>query len=880
MIKNHSHALSSYPQSQRKKPELLSPAGTMECFFAAVENGADAVYLGLNDFSARASAENFSLNDASKAIAYAHERHIKVYIALNTLIKTSELDKIVDYLIALEELQPDAIILQDLGLLSLIQSQFPQFTVHASTQMAIHTIAGVKQLEKMGFKRIVLARELSMDEINHISQNTSAEIEVFIHGALCYSYSGLCFFSSVIGGRSGNRGRCAQPCRMYYKDQQNKGGYYFSMKDLLTLPYISNLIHAGVHSCKIEGRMKSPEYVAVVTHAYRQAIDGKLYDYDAAVHRIKTVFSRETTHSYLLRESDYKNEKIIRNGPVKAADMINSSYPANVGSYAGEVIKSEKGCLTIRADTEIGVRDLLQVFENTLAKPALLSVKTIVMKGKRVFSIKAGDIAAIPTEHYYRQGAKLYLLSSRKVHEMFSSKMPKKLAPSQIPADLKVRIRPDGISIQGVVQNALYTKDYPINLEKGIHKIIQEEDIKRCFSRSGETPFRLASMHADISGDLFVPLSILNDIRRDYLQNLSATWMKNREYRGKNIKEWIKDTITRFNIPNSNIFLNPPFLKHSPLPPFLKEDQGGFGGIPGSTTAKEAYSQSIISENEMKLSIKVDNLDYLNYIPLEKMYKIYILLTDKIFTNDNHPQPPFIQEKVYEIFTKRGLPEMNDKIIFSFPAIMRDQGNASIPYEHFKKILNELISQGFRQFQVSNLGAIGLFEGKDVLLYADYPLYCLNPLSAIKLKGLGFNRCTLSPEDDKDNLQKLFSPHTDIVIYQDIPLFISETCIWAHKKGTCPGKNRCNFKQVIVENEYGDKLIAMDNECKTIVIHEKPFSLIHYIPKFLEAGQTHFRVDLCYKDYTPDMIHTLFSKIQNTSKIKDSLIGNFERGLL
>ncbi len=141
MIKNNSHSLSSYPQSQRKKPELLSPAGTMECFFAAVENGADAVYLGLNDFSARASAENFSIDNASKVIAYAHERHIKVYIALNTLIKTNELDKVVDYLIALEGLQPDAIILQDLGLLSLIQSQFPQFTVHASTQMAIHTIA-------------------------------------------------------------------------------------------------------------------------------------------------------------------------------------------------------------------------------------------------------------------------------------------------------------------------------------------------------------------------------------------------------------------------------------------------------------------------------------------------------------------------------------------------------------------------------------------------------------------------------------------------------------------------------------------------------------------------------------------------------------------
>ena len=245
------------PHTKNKKPELLSPAGSMECFFAALENGANAVYFGLEDFSARAGAQNLTLDEAGKAIAYARQRSVKVYIALNTLIKTHELENVVDYLIALEELQPDAIILQDLGLLYLLQSLFPRFNLHASTQMAIHNLAGIRQLEKIGFQRVVLARELSIAEIDYICQNTFLEIEVFIHGALCYSYSGLCFFSSMLGGRSGNRGRCAQPCRMQYKTSQNNEGYYFSMKDLQSLPSINKLMVAGVHSFKIEGLMKS-----------------------------------------------------------------------------------------------------------------------------------------------------------------------------------------------------------------------------------------------------------------------------------------------------------------------------------------------------------------------------------------------------------------------------------------------------------------------------------------------------------------------------------------------------------------------------------------------------------------------------------------------
>ncbi|MEK7804141.1 MAG: peptidase U32 family protein, partial [Planctomycetota bacterium] len=177
-------------RSSHKKPELLSPAGDVESFFAAAENGADAVYLGLDCFSARANAHNFTLDDVSMAIAHARKQSMKVYVALNTLIKAAEMERVAEYLVALEELQPDALIIQDMGVLRLIQSRPFSFRLHASTQMAIHNLAGVKQLEKMGFKRVVLARELSLQEIRHITQNTPLEIEVFVHGALCYSYSG------------------------------------------------------------------------------------------------------------------------------------------------------------------------------------------------------------------------------------------------------------------------------------------------------------------------------------------------------------------------------------------------------------------------------------------------------------------------------------------------------------------------------------------------------------------------------------------------------------------------------------------------------------------------------------------------------------------
>ncbi len=868
--------LTSHPDSQHKKPELLSPAGNMECFFAAVENGADAVYLGLKDFSARASADNFSIDDISKAIAYAHKKPIRVYIALNTLIKTNEFEKVVDYLIALDELQPDALIIQDLGLLYLIQSQLPHFQLHASTQMTIHNLAGVKQLEKMGFKRVVLSRELSIGEISNICKNTSIEIEVFVHGALCYSYSGLCFFSSMIGGRSGNRGRCAQPCRMHYKTEASEGGYLFSMKDLLTISYINGLIAVGVNSFKIEGRMKSPEYVAIVTNAYRQAIDGKLSDYDDAVRRIKTVFSRETTHSYLFGESNQQNQEITNNSQIKAADTINPDYPANIGSYAGEVIKSEKGVVTIRADAEIGVRDLLQVFENSKEKPSLLHVETIKVRGKRVFGIKAGDIAAVNSEQQYKQGAKLYLLSSQKVKEMFTPKVPKKLATSKIPVDLEIKITPDGIGIKGTTRHFSFSSDFSVKLEKGIHRTTERENIRECFSRLGETPFELAGIHTEISVELFVPLSVLNEIRRDYFQIFCEEWRKDKECRSESTKEWLQGKCIEYSSSGNKLSAENPIL--IPLNPPL--EKGGWGDLKGD-----------LEYDKIRLSLKVDKLDYLNHIPLEKIYKIYIVLTDEtigdLLAQQSHNQIPInkgglrgLLETGIEDNESISPSKVRDKIVFSLPVIMRDEGNRYAKYDYFRKLVHELISQGFRQFQLSNLGALELFADEDVRLSADYPLYCLNPLSAMKLRELGFCRYTLSPEDDKENLQTLSTADADVIIYQDTPLFTSETCVWANMKGVCPGRNRCGFKQIVLENEHGDRFTVIDEACKTVVIGEKSFSIIHCIQKLLEAGQRDFRIDLCYKDYTPEVIQDIFLKIQDKSKVKNSVIGNFERGLI
>lgn len=254
--------------------ELLAPAGSQEALVAAVSFGADAVYIGGKKFSARSGAKNFSDEELEEAVKYCHLHDVKVHVTANTLIKQNEAENFIEYLGFLNRINVDAVIIQDIGMAAIARKLYPDLPLHASTQMTVATLSGVKFLENMGFERVVFARELSMAEIKFICENSSAEIEVFAHGAVCMSYSGQCLMSSIIGGRSGNRGMCAQPCRLPYTfSKGNKKGYLLSTKDMALVDHLDELKSCGVSSIKIEGRLKRPEYVAAVTGIYRKYID-------------------------------------------------------------------------------------------------------------------------------------------------------------------------------------------------------------------------------------------------------------------------------------------------------------------------------------------------------------------------------------------------------------------------------------------------------------------------------------------------------------------------------------------------------------------------------------------------------------------------------
>ncbi len=256
----------------KKLPELLAPVGNFETFMAAIDAGADAVYLGLKKFSARARAENFTFSDLKLMTLYAHQHGVKLYVALNTLIRNDELDEIYRTLNELSRIKVDAVIVQDLGLVNILRRDFPELSVHLSTQLAIHNAAGANRLASMGCKRVVLGRELSLAEIELVAQKSSLELELFVYGALCVSVAGLCQFSSFFGGQSANRGRCSQPCRRPYSHAGEEGNF-FSPADFNGLDFLPELVRAGVASCKIEGRMKGSQYVTVVVGVFRRALD-------------------------------------------------------------------------------------------------------------------------------------------------------------------------------------------------------------------------------------------------------------------------------------------------------------------------------------------------------------------------------------------------------------------------------------------------------------------------------------------------------------------------------------------------------------------------------------------------------------------------------
>ena len=500
----------------RKLPELLAPAGSPEALRSAIAAGADAVYLGGKRFGARKFATNFDEPAIAEAINYAHLRGVRVYVVVNTLVREDELSDVAEYLVRLYEIGADAVLLQDLGVAALAGLLVPELERHASTQMTIHNREGLLYAARAGFKRVVLAREVTLDEIKKWeseSQSSGLGLEVFVHGALCYCYSGQCLLSSAIGGRSGNRGMCAQPCRKPYvllrgkldeygrpvslAAEPQKESYLISTRDLSVYRHLDRIVRSPVQSLKIEGRMKSPEYVAVVTSIYRRALDsiarGSWSASPEDERDLALAFNRDFTDGHLLSAGDVMGRKASDNqgfliGSVASYDLQRSEAQVRL---CGPLTPDKGDGLVFQAPgQEMGL-----VVQNVFQKDGLLRLKT----PERV-----------------RPGAKVYLTGStaltRKAQAIISS------SKTEIPIDLVISFEDGTCRVEGRLQTGQKIEvKAGFKMEKAKKQPITRQQIESQMRRTGGTPFVIRKIDMDYPGDLFAPLGALNQLRRDLL---------------------------------------------------------------------------------------------------------------------------------------------------------------------------------------------------------------------------------------------------------------------------------------------------------------------------------------------------------------------------
>lgn len=523
-----------------ERPELLSPCGDFECLKAAVQNGADSVYLGTSDFNARARAKNFDDETLKEAIIYAKLRNVKVHVTLNILIKNHEFEDAVKLAIKVYNLGADALIIQDLGLLEYLIKNYPEIPVHASTQMTTHNLASVKQLESMGVQRVVLSRELSINEIKNICDNTNVEIETFIHGALCICYSGQCLFSSIIGGRSGNRGLCAQPCRLPYTlmDEGNNildKGHLLSPRDLNAIKYLPELIRAGVKCFKIEGRLKSPEYVGIITKFYRKYIDIVLDNPDLSNEQVLDIIFKEletknenTSMSDLEEVTQVFNRGGFSNGHLDNTpnkEIIFKDKPNNIGFYIGKIEKfnPNKGYITLKASTPLEIGDKIGINSDTY------TVSELMINNKNIKKSNVGDIITIGRmKGNIKTGLSVYKLQSKTLTESISPtfREDKEFRKQKLCCKLDIlKNTPMKLEVYCNDTNSVYYNEVVTATSELIPSEAQnspttKEKIITQISKTGNTPFEFEDINLNLDDNLFVPISSLNELRRNALENL------------------------------------------------------------------------------------------------------------------------------------------------------------------------------------------------------------------------------------------------------------------------------------------------------------------------------------------------------------------------
>ena len=486
-------------------PELLVPAGDMDSAKAAINGGADAVYLGGKNFSARSFAANFADDEIETLIDYAALRGVKIYIAVNTLYNNEEMPKVFEFVSDVYKKGAAAFILQDMGLARLLKNNLPEIELHASTQMTVHSVGGAKFMKAAGFSRVILSRELSLAEVSQISAEADIETEVFAHGALCVSYSGQCLLSSMVGGRSGNRGKCAQPCRLSYDLLENgktiKSGHLLSPKDMMTLEILEDIIKTGVTALKIEGRMKSPEYVHVVTKAYREQLDTMKPRIDkSTINDVLQIFNRGGSFS-----TGYYNT-------YAGAEMMSTETPKSTGVFCGTVVKRVGDKCTIRFAEKMIPGDGIEIWTSGT------HVGTGISR-----AIDKNDLATVTIDGNIEIGNDVYKSYDKRLIDETKKAKSMDTRKSAVIGEVEAKIgKPVKLTLQKpIAGGVVFTTVSGENaVEKALKAPMSKDEIINQLSKTGNAPFSIKYEKAEIDEDIFISKAVLNEVRREAVDAL------------------------------------------------------------------------------------------------------------------------------------------------------------------------------------------------------------------------------------------------------------------------------------------------------------------------------------------------------------------------
>lgn len=766
--------------------ELLAPAGSREALVAAVENGANAIYLAGNAFGARAYASNFDREALRAAIHFAHLRHVAIHVTVNTIVADEEMGPLRDYLRFLYEAGADAVLVQDLGVARVAHETVPDLPLHASTQMSVSSLEGVRALAELGFTRVVLARELSLKEIRHICAHAPVEIETFMHGALCVCYSGQCLMSSMIGGRSGNRGRCAQPCRLPYTLVDEKGqdvlgdkagSYLLSPRDLSTIDVIPDLIEAGVSSLKIEGRMKRPEYVATVVRTYREAIDTYYAGKGYAVTQeerddLAQIFNRDFTTAYL------------EGRPGKA--MMSDRRPNNRGLLIGRVTAYDWDAriVTVKLSGRLGLGDQVDFWVKVGGRVTATISALTDAKGRAVEEGQAGDTVSFAIPSAVRDHDRVFKVYDARLMERAKETYASGAPVRRIPVAIEVRAaigEPLTVAIcDGEGHRAEGKTDF-IG-ESARKRPLSEEIIRKQVSRLGTSVYEMKSLHCDIEGEVMVPMSEINEARRKAVEALDALRLKEIEAREHRPEPKFTDRIARPTPKKADFLVAVDTLG--------KAEAALAAGADGILFGGESYEHRVIAPEEY--------------------------------------------ERAWQMAREAGA-----RIDFNTPRIVHDGQQ-----KHVEHLLAAFAAFPPDAVHVHNIAMLALVRRlTDFAIHADYSLISYNKQTLAFLKDYGASGATLSPELTAKEIRQLAKesplPLTCIV-HGRLELMVSNYCVTGSFLGGCgegPCTQPCTRGHFALKDRK-DALfpLAMNQFCHMHVLNSKVLSMMPHAMKFRAAG--------------------------------------------